>query len=192
MCGIAGVYSKKSENVVPVVSTLLSCLTKRGPDGADIDARGKIIQSHSLPSLHYSKISCSAVLGHTKTCNSKRQLREQPFLDPRVIKTALQTDLRLNINGESDNFGKLVHREAFYSHGIPSDIASRVKEAAQHGSGVHRAFDSIARMHAYDESIITSTYLESIKVREKLGSSQKYGFLFDEQKIWDAEPHVQM
>jgi asparagine synthase (glutamine-hydrolysing) len=29
-------------------------------------------------------------------------------------------------------------------------------------------------------------------MREKIGSSQRYGYLFGDRKIWIAEPHMQM
>jgi asparagine synthase (glutamine-hydrolysing) len=29
-------------------------------------------------------------------------------------------------------------------------------------------------------------------MREKIGSSQRYGYLFGDGKIWIAEPHMQM
>jgi asparagine synthase (glutamine-hydrolysing) len=31
-----------------------------------------------------------------------------------------------------------------------------------------------------------------LRTRERIGSSQRYGFLFGDEKIWIAEPHVQM
>jgi hypothetical protein len=31
-----------------------------------------------------------------------------------------------------------------------------------------------------------------LKAREKIGSSQRYGYLFVDGKIWIAEPHMQM
>jgi asparagine synthase (glutamine-hydrolysing) len=36
------------------------------------------------------------------------------------------------------------------------------------------------------------SYLEVLKHREKIGSSQRYGYLFENEKMWIAEPHVQM
>ncbi len=119
------------------------------------------------------------------------ELRE-PFLDPGVIRIALGTDLRLNVNGGGDRFGKRVHREAAHLLGIPRDLAYRVKEAAQHGSGMHGTFDAIARRHGFDETTIPGEYLDAIKSRERIGSSQRYGYLFGDENIWTAEPHVQM
>ena len=119
------------------------------------------------------------------------ELRE-PFLDPEVIKVALATDLHLNVKRGGDEFGKHVHRKVAEAFGIPRDIAYRIKEAAQHGSGIHATIDSIARRRGYDEESIPPFYLDALTSREKIGSSQRYGYLFGEEKIWIAEPHVQL
>jgi asparagine synthase (glutamine-hydrolysing) len=119
------------------------------------------------------------------------ELRE-PFLDPEVIKVALATSLRLNVRGGGDTFGKHVHRKVAETLGIPGDIAYRIKEAAQHGSGMHGMLDAIARKHGFEDSTVPDIYLEELKAREKIGSSQRYGYLFVDGKIWIAEPHMQM
>jgi asparagine synthase (glutamine-hydrolysing) len=119
------------------------------------------------------------------------ELRE-PFLDPEVIRVALATDLRLNVTGNQDAYGKHVHRKLAEQLGIPSDVAYRAKEAAQHGSGMHDTLDAIARKHGFDESSVSESYLDILATREKIGSSQRYGHLFAEEKMWTAEPHVQM
>lgn len=119
------------------------------------------------------------------------ELRE-PFLDPEVIRVALATELRLNVKGGHDTFGKHVHRKLAQALGIPEDIAYRVKEAAQHGSGIHDVIDAIARKRGFDGSSVPESYLDSLRLRERIGSSQRYGYLFGDEKIWTAEPHVQM
>lgn len=119
------------------------------------------------------------------------ELRE-PFLDPEVIMVSLATSLRLNVRGGHDSFGKHVHRKVAQSLGIPKDIAYRLKEAAQHGSGMHGMLDAIARKRGFNDSVIPHEYLEELKMREKIGSSQRYGYLFGDEKIWIAEPHMQM
>ena len=119
------------------------------------------------------------------------EMRE-PFLDMGVIRCSMRMDLKLNIKGASDNLGKHVHRKLAQKLGIPKNIAYRVKEAAQHGSGMHAIFDMIARKHGFDESTISKKYLDVLQGREKVGSSQRYGYLFENEKMWIAEPHVQM
>jgi asparagine synthase (glutamine-hydrolysing) len=119
------------------------------------------------------------------------EMRE-PFLDMKVIRLSMQMDLKLNVKGVEDTFGKHVHRRLAQRLGIPRNIAYRIKEAAQHGSGMHSVVDAIARKHGFDESTISNRYLDVLRSREKIGSSQRYGYLFENEKMWIAEPHVQM
>lgn len=121
------------------------------------------------------------------------EMRE-PFLDLKLIRLSMKIDLRLNVRGMSDAFGKHVHRKLAQELGIPREIAYRSKEAAQHGSGIHQVIDLIARKHGFDESTVSTKYLDLLKSREKVGSSQRYGYLFENEKkkMWIAEPHVQM
>ena len=57
---------------------------------------------------------------------------------------------------------------------------------------MHQIFDAIARSHGFDESTIPMGYLDNLKLRERIGSSQRYGHLFENERMWIAEPHVQM
>jgi asparagine synthase (glutamine-hydrolysing) len=119
------------------------------------------------------------------------EMRE-PFLDMEIIRVSMQMDLKLNVKSQDDIFGKHVHRRVAQKLGIPKNIAYRIKEAAQHGSGTHQIFDAIARSHGFDESSIPMGYLDNLRLRERIGSSQRYGHLFENERMWIAEPHVQM
>ena len=129
------------------------------------------------------------------TMSQSVELRE-PFLDPQLIDTVLRIDPRLNIqNGGTDlydNLGKRVHRRLAEKLGIPKEIAYRIKEAAQHGSGIHNLLDSLARKNGFSETSVKSSYLDKLGKRELMGSSQRYGHLFESEKIWNIEPHIQM
>jgi asparagine synthase (glutamine-hydrolysing) len=129
------------------------------------------------------------------TMSQSIELRE-PFLDPHLIDTVLQIDPRLNIqndgSSEFDTLGKRVHRRLAEHLGIPREIAFRIKEAAQHGSGIHNMLDSIAIKNGFDKSVIKNAYLEQLNKRELMGSSQRYGHLFETEQIWNIEPHIQM
>ena len=127
------------------------------------------------------------------TMSHSIEMRE-PFLDMEIIRLSMQIDPKLNVKSNDDTFGKHIHRQTAQKLGIPKNIAYRIKEAAQHGSGIHDVFDSIARKHGFDESTISKQYLEILLSREKVGSSQRYGHLFENknEKMWIAEPHVQM
>jgi len=119
------------------------------------------------------------------------EMRE-PFLDLKVIALSMHIDMKLNVKGANDMFGKHVHRKLAQKLGIPRNIAYRIKEAAQHGSGMHDVFDAIATKHGFDKSTISKQYLDALQSREKIGSSQRYGYLFENEKMWIAEPHVQV
>jgi asparagine synthase (glutamine-hydrolysing) len=119
------------------------------------------------------------------------EMRE-PFLDMEIIRVSMQMDMKLNVKSQDDIFGKHVHRRVAQKLGIPKNIAYRIKEAAQHGSGMHQIFDAIARSHGFDESTIPMGYLDNLRLRERIGSSQRYGHLFENERMWIAEPHVQM
>jgi asparagine synthase (glutamine-hydrolysing) len=119
------------------------------------------------------------------------EMRE-PFLDMEIIRVSMHMDLKLNVKSGDDAFGKHVHRRLAQKLGIPKNIAYRIKEAAQHGSGMHSVFDTIARNHGFDESTIPMGYLDALRLRERIGSSQRYGHLFENETMWIAEPHVQM
>ena len=48
--------------------------------------------------------------------------------------------------------------------------------------------DAIARKHGFDDSTIPHIYLEELKMREKIGSSQRYGYLFGDGKYGLQNP----
>ena len=129
------------------------------------------------------------------TMSQSIELRE-PFLDPNLIDTVLRIDPRLNIQNDGvdafDTLGKRVHRRLAEKIGIPKEIAYRIKEAAQHGSGIHNLLDSIARQNGFSELTVKDNYLDKLNKRELMGSSQRYGHLFESEKIWNIEPHIQM
>lgn len=119
------------------------------------------------------------------------EMRE-PFLDSEVVKTATSIDLRLNLDGKDDIFGKRVHRELAIQVGIPKHIAYREKQAAQHGAGIHGILSKIAEKNGFNKKMITKEYIENISKREKLGSSERYGYLFDNRISWNSSPWVQL
>ena len=119
------------------------------------------------------------------------EMRE-PYLDRQVIKTAFDINPKLNVRGPNDYLGKHVHRKLAAELGIPNEIAYRNKAAAQHGSGIHFLIDEIARENNFDESKISSSYLDELQKRELLGSSQRYGFRYGNKELWLTSPHIQM
>jgi asparagine synthase (glutamine-hydrolysing) len=119
------------------------------------------------------------------------EMRE-PFLDSDVVRTATNIDLNLNLANKNDVFGKRVHRELAIQVGIPKYIAYREKQAAQHGAGIHGILSHIAEKNGFTKKMITREYTENISKREKLGSSERYGYLFDDKISWNSAPWVQL
>lgn len=115
-----------------------------------------------------------------------------PYLDPELVmvSTGIATELKLP---PGDSVGKHVHREVAIQMGIPEDLAYRTKQAAQHGSGVHQLIENLAIARGFDEDMLKSmSYSTSRSVPEILGSSQRYGHLYSEEKIWVTPDHVQL
>ena len=119
------------------------------------------------------------------------EMRE-PFLDSDVVKTATSINMNLNIFNNNDIFGKRVHRELAIRVGIPKDIAYREKQAAQHGAGIHGILTKIAEKNGFNKKMVTKEYIINIAKREKLGSSERYGYLFDAKTSWNSSPWVQL
>ena len=119
------------------------------------------------------------------------EMRE-PFLDSDVVKTATSINMNLNITNNNDIFGKRVHRELARQIGIPKYIAYREKQAAQHGAGIHGILTKIAEKNGFNKKMVNEEYLTNLSKREKLGSSERYGYLFDEKTSWNFAPWVQL
>jgi asparagine synthase (glutamine-hydrolysing) len=119
------------------------------------------------------------------------EMRE-PFLDSDIVRIATSIDLNLNLAGKNDIFGKRVHRELAIQVGIPKHIAYREKQAAQHGAGIHGILSTIAEKNGFNKKMIRKEYIENISKREKLGSSERYGYLFDNKISWNSAPWVQL
>ena len=119
------------------------------------------------------------------------EMRE-PFLDSDVVKTATSINMNLNIINNNDIFGKRVHRELARQIGIPKYIAYREKQAAQHGAGIHGILTKIAEKNGFNKKMVNEEYLTNLSKREKLGSSERYGYLFDEKTSWNFAPWVQL
>lgn len=68
-----------------------------------------------------------------------------PYLDRDVIQTAMRISPKLKIENESDTLRKRVHRQAAVELGVPANLAFRIKDPAQSGSGIHNIVEEIAK-----------------------------------------------
>lgn len=71
-----------------------------------------------------------------------------PYLDLTLIRTAMRISPALKIEGRDDPLRKRVHRQVAYELGVPLDIAFRVKDPAQTGSGIHALIEKAVRGRA--------------------------------------------
>jgi asparagine synthase (glutamine-hydrolysing) len=115
-----------------------------------------------------------------------------PYLDIEVVSAATSIDPKLKLP-PGDDIGKRVHRDVALLLGIPERYSMRPKEAAQHGSGIHDSIRKIALKNGFSEELVSnSDYSAEESVEEKLGSSQRYGYKYDEKNIWITPDYVQM
>ena len=103
MCGIVGILSKKGENVVPLIGSMLSCMINRGPDGAGIAANRRVVQSDSFSDLKYHKISGDSALGHVRLAIVGGTCGHQPF-------SSCNGRLTIEHNGEIYNYKRIRKR----------------------------------------------------------------------------------
>jgi len=116
-----------------------------------------------------------------------------PYLDPQVIKVAFDIDPHLKLRSAKDTTGKYVHRALASAIGIPEEIAWRPKEAAQHGAGIHDRLIILAEEQGFNESVAQQIgYHMDEDLEENLGSSQRYGFKYDDPGHWATQDNVQL
>jgi len=115
-----------------------------------------------------------------------------PYVDTEVIKLAMGVSPHLKITSPKDSVGKHPHREAAKRLGLAAKYADRSKEAAQHGTGIHNVLDAIARKNGFTpELVVRAGYNNEEVSQEKLASSTRYGYLYDEKELWQTSEHVQ-
>jgi asparagine synthase (glutamine-hydrolysing) len=104
MCGIVGIISKKGDNVVNLIDSMLTSIACRGPDGAGIAASSRIVLSDSIAGLGKGKkLSSDAALGHVRLEIVGGRSGQQPF-------RSCNGRFTLEHNGEIYNYKKLRDR----------------------------------------------------------------------------------
>lgn len=115
-----------------------------------------------------------------------------PYLDPEVIRVAFQVPPEWKVKRGEDPLGKHLHRDYAQWIGVPESVACRVKEAAQHGANVHDTIGAIAAKSApAPDRLELEGYDPDISVREKLGSSSRYGYRYGDEHLWKPSAQVQ-
>ena len=94
-----------------------------------------------------------------------------PYLDRDVIQTAMRISPKLKIENESDALRKRVHRQAAVELGVPANLAFRMKDPAQSGSGIHNIIKKIAQKRIDN----ADTGLVDRNLERDKGSLYRYG-----------------
>jgi asparagine synthase (glutamine-hydrolysing) len=115
-----------------------------------------------------------------------------PYVDTEIVKLAMSVSPRLKVTSGKDSLGKHPHRQAAIRLGLSVEYACRGKNAAQHGTGIHDTLNAIARKNGFTPKLVARTGYNSEDVsREKLASSTRYGYRYDDEKLWQVSQHVQ-
>jgi asparagine synthase (glutamine-hydrolysing) len=116
-----------------------------------------------------------------------------PYLDTEVVNVAMSVASELKVTSEGDHLGKHPHRHLAAAMGISEKYASREKIAAQHGTSIHGVLDEIAKKNGFDSDLVRDIGYQSDKITTaKMGSSSRYGYRYDEKKLWQVPQHVQL
>ncbi len=116
-----------------------------------------------------------------------------PYLDADVIKTAMSVAPQLKILSDKDALGKRIHRALAKEMGLPTALYERKKDAAQHGSGIHRVLLQLAYNHGFDDKLVNRLNYNTDNIsREKLGSSSRYGYRYGDRNMWLLPECVQL
>jgi len=115
-----------------------------------------------------------------------------PYCDTEVVKLAMSIPPDLKVTSAEDTVGKHPHRVAAIELGVPQEFAYRGKNAAQHSTGVHSVLDSIARNHGFTPDVAKHAgYDTDLVGGEKLASSTRYGYRYDDPELWQIPGHIQ-
>lgn len=115
-----------------------------------------------------------------------------PYADSEIINLAKSVPVQMKIFSPEDNIGKRPHRELAKRWGLTDKYADRSKNAAQHGTGVHDMLNMIASENGFNNELVRKAdYLSSMIKNDSLGSSTRYGYLFDDRELWQTPEPVQ-
>ncbi|MFQ5761666.1 MAG: asparagine synthetase B family protein [Candidatus Bathyarchaeia archaeon] len=115
-----------------------------------------------------------------------------PYLDSDVVRvaTSISAELKLPPRDITD---KRIHREAALRLGVPQELAFRVKQAAQHGSGAHMLLEELALKHGFTQASANSMgYSAEKDGPEALGSCWRYGYIYLPEQELRAPDNIQL
>ena len=171
MCGIAGLRSKSSLDIVPMVKTMLNSIEHRGPDGFGLSANTNIYHSYSIEKLS-NNIHADSALGHVRLAIVGGKLGRQPFksCDGRFI---------LEHNGEIYNYKQLKKRLLDHKFDTKTDsevivhlLEENCKKTNDFVLALRKTISELDGVYAL--SIIDQSTDTIYLIRDKLGIRQLY------------------
>ena len=173
MCGIAGILSKKNENVAPLIGPMLSSIASRGPDGAGIAADNFVVQSDSPENVEYHRLYGSSVLGHLRLAIVGGTCGHQPF-------RSCNNRLTVEHNGEIYNY-KQIRRKLLKHHKFDTLTDSEVivhlleDHFAKSNDLIYAIRKTVAELDGVYVLVIKDEVTGTIAlVRDKIGVRQLY------------------
>src|ERR1044071_9149602 len=100
MCGIGGLISLDSTNVIPLSKSMMIAMNKRGPDGTGLFVDNKVYKYESPEKIICNNLNTRLVLGHNRLAIVGDRNHIQPFqsCDGKII---------MEHNGEIYNYKTL-------------------------------------------------------------------------------------
>lgn len=115
-----------------------------------------------------------------------------PYIDNELVDLAMSVPPQLKIFSSDDKLGKRPHREMAKRAGVPPEFADRGKDAAQHGTGIHDLLSILAQRKGFDPQKIDRINYSGTDISiERLGSSSRYGYKYDDKSKWMIDENIQ-
>ncbi|MGD1836371.1 MAG: asparagine synthase (glutamine-hydrolyzing) [Nitrososphaeraceae archaeon] len=190
LCGIAGLRSKSSLDIVPMVKTMLNSIEHRGPDGFGLSANTNIYHSFSIEKLS-NNIHADSALGHVRLAIVGGKLGQQPFksCDGRFI---------LEHNGEIYNYKQIKKRLLDHKFTTKTDsevivhlLEENCKKTNNFMLALQKTINELDGVYAL--SIIDQSNDTIYLIRDKLGIRQLYyaenskliAFASERKALWE-------
>lgn len=169
MCGIAGILSKKEENVIPLLGSMLERIKHRGPDGVGVTVSGRVYQGKTINEIDWDGLRGLSAMGHTRLAVVGGSQGQQPFVSN-------DGQLVLLHNGEIYNYKDLrKHLENRYHFDTDTDSEVLVHLLADHFSGdLFQTFNDVVSHLDGVYAVAVTDDKDIIIARDLIGIKQLY------------------
>lgn len=169
MCGIAGILSKKEEDVVPLLRSMLERIKHRGPDGVGVTASGRVYRGKTIDEIDWDGLRGFSAMGHTRLAVVGGAQGQQPFASDDGRLTLLH-------NGEIYNYKTLRKQlESRHHFDTQTDSEVLVHLLAEHYNGnLFETFNSIVPQLDGVYAIAVTDGTDIVIARDLIGVKQLY------------------